>query len=425
MRLRRIATIGIALAWACGLAARAGLAAGAPLGTNVDGLLDYARDNPEYAAMRYEADAAAERVYPAGAFADPMFRMELQNITNAGSDASPSLNPSKVGSTKYTIWQPLPFFGKRELKRDVAAADAEQAQGRAAMTWSELAMRIKTVYARYFFVARNESLTREILELLDRLETIAQVRYASGLAPQQDVIRAQVERTAMRGELLMLESEEHGLRAALNGLLARRTAAPLAQPERLRPVPAPAKLEPDALVDRLRGRNPELFAEEARIVSAERSRDLAYRNRFPDFAVGVSPIQMGSKIGEWEVMFELNIPLQQESRRSQEREAESMVSAARLRKEAAVNRLTGELFENLSGLQAAQRIEILTAKSLLPQAEATLQAALAGYETGRVDFATLLDAQRQIRKSKQDLLKAQVDAQMRLANIERLLGEEL
>jgi outer membrane protein TolC len=102
-----------------------------------------------------------------------------------------------------------------------------------------------------------------------------------------------------------------------------------------------------------------------------------------------------------------------------------MVSAARLRKEAAVNRLTGELFENLSGLQAAQRIEILTAKSLLPQAEATLQAALAGYETGRVDFATLLDAQRQIRKSKQDLLKAQVDAQMRLANIERLLGEEL
>jgi outer membrane protein TolC len=375
--------------------------------------------------MRYEADAAAERVYPAGAFADPMFRMELQNITNAGSDASPSLNPSKVGSTKYTIWQPLPFFGKRELKRDVAAADAEQAQGRAAMTWSELAMRIKTVYARYFFVARNESLTREILELLDRLETIAQVRYASGLAPQQDVIRAQVERTAMRGELLMLESEEHGLRAALNGLLARRTAAPLAQPERLRPVPAPAKLEPDALVDRLRGRNPELFAEEARIVSAERSRDLAYRNRFPDFAVGVSPIQMGSKIGEWEVMFELNIPLQQESRRSQEREAESMVSAARLRKEAAVNRLTGELFENLSGLQAAQRIEILTAKSLLPQAEATLQAALAGYETGRVDFATLLDAQRQIRKSKQDLLKAQVDAQMRLANIERLLGEEL
>jgi len=89
------------------------------------------------------------------------------------------------------------------------------------------------------------------------------------------------------------------------------------------------------------------------------------------------------------------------------------------------NRLTGELYENLAGLQAAQRIEALTTGSLLPQSEDTLQAALTGYENGRVDFATLLDAQRQIRISKQNLLKAQVDAQMRLATIERLLGEEL
>ena len=33
-----------------------------PLGANVEGLLEYARGNPEFAAMRYEADAAAQRV---------------------------------------------------------------------------------------------------------------------------------------------------------------------------------------------------------------------------------------------------------------------------------------------------------------------------------------------------------------------------
>lgn len=403
----------------------ASLAAERPLGANVESLLDYARSNPEYAAMRYEAAAAAQRVHPAGAFSDPAFKLELQNITNAGTDASPSLNPSKVGSTKYTLWQPIPFWGKRDLRRDIASADAEQAQGRAAVTWADLASRIKTVHARLFLIAQNEVLTREVLSLLERLETIAQVRYASGLAPQQDVIRAQVERTSMRGELLSLESEEQGLRAALNSLLARRADAPLALPDRLRPVPAPARMQPDTLLDRLRGRNPELFAEDARITAAERSRELTYKNRYPDFAVGVSPIQMGSRIGEWEVMLEMNVPLQQESRRWQEREAESMLNAARARKDAAINRLTGELFESLAGLQAAQRIELLTTTSLLPQADATLQAALAGYETGKVDFATLLDAQRQIRKAKQDLVKAQVEAQTRLANIERLLGEEL
>jgi len=396
-----------------------------PLGADVDGLLEYARGSPEYAAMRYEADAAAQRVYPAGAFPDPLFRMELQNITNAGSDAQPSVLPSKVGSTKYTLVQQLPFFGKRDLKRGVAEADAEQAQGRVAMTWSELAASVKTSYARYYLVVHNGILIREILDLLARLERVALVRYESGLAAQQDVIRAQVELTTMRSELLTLESEQEGLQATLNSLLARRSSAPFAAPERLRRVPPPVKLEPDELVDRLRSHNPQLFAGEARIRAAEKNRELTYRNRYPDFAVGVSPIQMGSRIGEWELMLEVNIPLQQESRRRQESEAESMLSAARSQKDAAANRLIGELFENVAGLKAAQRIELLTTTSLLPQSEATFQSALAGYENGKVDFATLLDAQRQIRKSRQDRLKAQADAQVRLAAIERLLGEDL
>lgn len=402
-----------------------GGAAELPLGADVDGLLAYARGNPEYAAMRHEADAAAQRVYPAGAFPDPRFRMELRNITNAGSDAQPSVLPSKVGSTKYTLVQPVPFWGKRELKREVAEADAEQAQGRVATTWSELAASIKTAYARYYLVVGTEQLTREILDLLLRLERIALVRYDSGLAQQQDVIRAQVELTTMRSELMLLESERAGLEAALNSLLARDSAAPLAAPERLRPVPLPAQLEPATLVDRLRSHNPQLFASDARIRGAEKNRELTYKNRYPDFAVGVSPIQTGSRIGEWEVMVELNIPFQQESRRWQESEAESMLSAARAQKEAAANRLIGEMFENVAALKAAQRIESLTTYSLLPQSEATLQAALVGYENGKVDFATLLDAQRQIRKSKQDRLKAQADAQARLAAIERLLGEDL
>jgi len=415
-----------ALLCLAGLALQVPMAvAGLPLGADVDGLLEYARGNPEFAAMRHEADAAAQRVYPAGAFPDPLFRMELQNITNAGSDAQPSLLPSKVGSTKYTVVQPLPFWGKRDLKREVAEADAEQAQGRVAVTWSELAASVKATYARYYLAVHNELLVREILELLARLERIALVRYESGLAPQQDAIRAQVELTTMRGELLMLESEREGLQATLNALLARKSSAPLATPERLRRIPAPAALEPDTLVDRLRSHNPQLFAGDARIRAAEKSKELTYRNRYPDFALGVSPIQTGSRIGAWEMMLEVNIPFQQETRRHQESEAESMLSAARLQKDAAANRLIGELFENVAGLKAAQKIETLTTTSLLPQSEATLQSALAGYENGKVDFATLLDAQRQIRKSRQDRLKAQAEAQTRLAAIERLLGEDL
>ena len=72
---------------------------------------------------------------------------------------------------------------------------------------------------------------------------------------------------------------------------------------------------------------------------------------------------------------------------------------------------------------SASRNDLIT--SLLPQAELTFKAALTGYETGKVDFATLLDAQRQIRQAKLNQIKSRAEAQVRLAEIERILGEEL
>ena len=76
-------------------------------------------------------------------------------------------------------------------------------------------------------------------------------------------------------------------------------------------------------------------------------------------------------------------------------------------------------------IEAARRTENLATGSLLPQAELTFNAALAGYENAKVDFATLLDAQRQIRMARQNQIKAQFEGQVRLAEIEKLLGEDL
>jgi len=77
-----------------------------------------------------------------------------------------------------------------------------------------------------------------------------------------------------------------------------------------------------------------------------------------------------------------------------------MLAAAKARKEATANRILSALAENLSGLDAAQRTELLSSSSLLPQANVTFESALTGYQNGRVDFATLLDAARQILNAK-------------------------
>lgn len=396
-----------------------------PPGSNVESLLLIAREkNPDYASVRYEAEAATARIESAGALPDPKLRTELRDITRMG-DQNASLAPGRVGSTSYQLMQDIPWFGKRDLKREVAELEAKGATGLAFNAWSEIEVKIKTTYAQLYFLHQNERLTREILELSVWLEKIAQARYAGGLSAQQDVIRAQVEQTGMRNELLVLEAERRQAQARLNALLARPANSPLAEPERLRPLPAPAKIEYSALETRVIAQNPRLSSEDSRVKAAEKTRELTYKNRYPDFTFGITPIQYRNSIKEWELMVELNIPLQQGARRAQERESEAMLDAARTRREATANQVLSDLSENLSGLDAARRTEQLITDSLLPQSELTFKSAMAGYENGKVDFATLLDAQRQIRQAKQTLIKAQAEGQARLAEIERILGETL
>ena len=395
------------------------------LGANLPGLLAYAREhNPELAAIRHEADAALERVQPAAALPDPVLRTELMDITNLGT-TSPRLLPSQVGSTRYTLMQSVPWFGKRDLQRELAEAQSAQSGGQVAATWAELAGRIKSVYAMHYYATASERLALQTLELLDSLEQVAQTRYANGIGTQQDVIRVQVEKTMLRSELIALQNERHHTHARLNALLSRPVNAPLAEPAQLRAMPTEAKLDEPALLDRLNAQNPQLRIAAANIQSAEKSRELAYVNRYPGFTLGVAPTQSGSSIQSWELMFEFNIPLQQSSRRSQERESEAMLAASTARKEALLNLVRSDLSEKLSALDAAKLTESLITTRLLPQAELTYQSALAGYETGKVEFAMLIESQKQILKSRQQQLQAQTDMQLRLADIEKLLGEEL
>lgn len=396
-----------------------------PLGDNLNGLLEYAREhNPELAATRFEAEAAHQRTESVGALPDPVLRTELMDITNEGSTGA-RLLPSQVGATKYTLMQSFPWYGTRDLRREVADAQAAQATGQVAASWTDLAARIKQTYAMRYYTASSARLSQQTLDLLEGLEQIAQTRYANGLGQQQDAIRVQVEKTMLRSELIALQNEAHHAHARLNALLSRPVNAPLAEAAQLRVMPSAARLEEAALQERLLAQNPQLRIAEANIQSSEKSRDLAHANRYPGFTLGVAPTQSGVAVKTWDLMLELNIPLQQSSRRSQERESAAMLSASTARKQAVLNQMQSELSENLSALESARRTETLITTRLLPQADLTYQSALAGYETGKVDFAMLIEAQRQILKARQQLLQIQTDMQLRLADIERLLGEEL
>ncbi|MBF0124395.1 MAG: TolC family protein [Magnetococcales bacterium] len=395
------------------------------LGRSLSGLLDYARQhNPDYRVMHSEAAAAEARAAAAGTLADPKMRMEWRDITRFG-EQSPTLNPSRVGSTRYLLMQDVPWFGKRDLQQQVATAEATGADSQVVVTWAELAARVCGIQAQRYFSQQGQQLLQQTVALMKQLEQNVRDRYAGGLASQQDVVRAQLEQTALQSEQLMLTTERHHLDHRLNELLGRPANATLAAPE---PPPSPPEadqLQLTALEQRLHQHNPQLALLSSRIVGAEKNRDLTYLNRYPDVTVGVSPIQYRDRIREWEVMAEINIPLQQQARRDREREAEQMLNAAQQRQQATANQLLSQLATTLTDIETARRNEQLISTTLLPQTEISHKSALVGYETGRVDFTTLLESQRQWRQVQQNRIKAQTELHKALADLEQLLGEPL
>ena len=109
--------------------ALSGTAQAEPLpGASVESLLAIAREgSPDLRMVRLEAEAARERIGPAGALPDPRSACRTGKHhaqRHAERDAV------AVAGRRYQIHcllQPLPFWGKRDLKREIAAAEADQA----------------------------------------------------------------------------------------------------------------------------------------------------------------------------------------------------------------------------------------------------------------------------------------------------------
>jgi outer membrane protein TolC len=395
-----------------------------PLGGSLQELLSYAREhNPELATRRLEAAANRERIAPAGALPDPRFQLELMDFTNTMSGGGASLLPGKVGQTRYRVIQPLPFWGKRELRGGVAEALADQSARMADSTALEVEARIKTAYVRYFQADGQSAILGETLALLDALSRLVETRYSVGLVPQQDAIRAHSELTTLKIERVEAERRRRDAAAKLNVQLPRRADAPLETPTRLPEVPP--RLELAALFERALSFSPMLARERLGSDAAAKARELVHLNRYPDFSVGLTNNRPKNGADSWDLMLEVNIPLQQGSRRAQEREAERRVDAAHSQVAAAEARLNGQLGEAHAAFEANVDKARLLRGTLLPQARANFDAAMAGYESGRVNFNTLIEAERQILRARLALLDADAEIHVRLAELELLVGAPL
>ena len=393
-------------------------------GATVDDLLMIAREmNPDVAASALATEAALARVDAAGRLPDPMFKTEFRDIDRQRDSAL----PDDLARVEYRIEQSFPLWGKLGLQEDVARARAGAARETQRATELAVAARIKTVFAEYFAAFEGWRLTRDLYNTVATLADVTQSRYAQGLGEQEDAIRAGVERSRLRTELIRFEADQRQTAARLNALMDRTGDAPLGSPAALRPVPV-ERLTLAELLERGRSDNPTIGVARSEIAAAEGDKALVRKSWFPDVTLGVAFqqfVDQDRRSPGYEAMVGVEVPLQWGLREAWAREAAANLAAARKRREAADASVQGELANAYWALDGARRVQHVLEGVQLPQARLAFQAALRGYEQGRSNMNTVLDTEQRVFETMLRLLAVQVEQQARLAEIERLIGRDL
>lgn len=262
--------------------------------------------------------------------------------------------------------------------------------------------------------------------LLDTIAGAALARYGAGSSTHHDVVRAQVEQSALEVEKIDLEGERVAAVAMLNALRDLPADTPVEDPrepeqEAVASVPALPRLERMALE-----RRPELERMRAMQREEESMAALARRERYPDFMTSVWYNQMLGEPDTAGVMVGVTLPLFNVRRQNRQAQASDLrARSASSERSAMQNMIRFEIADAARKLTTANRTLELVLSVAAPRAQQSFATSLAGYSTGSVDMVGVLEAWRALQaveRAKVEAVAARLSAR---ADLEHAIGGPL
>jgi len=393
--------------------------------TTISDYLQYAALNNAGLRASFEHwKAAIEQVPQAKSLPDPKFTYGYF-IREVETRVGPQRQ-------KFGIMQVFPWFGKIEARTDAAAAAAKVAMSRYEAEKLKLFWQVKDAFYEYLYLASAVEIARQNLELLKHFEEVARTRYMAAAGSHPDVIRAQVELAKLEDVLKSLEELREPTVARLNAVLNRRSLKLLPWPkkEEFKQV----QVERQEVIALLRHLNPELAAIDFEVIAAKSRVELAKKKFYPDIGVGVDWIETGGAVSPGVgdsgrdpvvLMFSMNLPIWRRSYKAAERQARSDVRKTKHKRNEVENTIVARAEQVLYDFEDSHRKIKLYGDSLVPKAEELLQASETAYQSGTIDFLSLIDAQRTLLKFQLQYERAVTDNEQKLAELEMLVGTEL
>ena len=279
--------------------------------------------SPTLDQMRATAAAAQARYPQAISLDDPM----LNFVTAPGTIGAQ--NASYAARTELT--QKIPFPGKRDLRGQVAQAEANAAVRDVDGARLQLIESSLDAFADYFLTEHALAVNADNLKFLQDFRRNAENRYKNGQVSQQDVLQADVELARQQERNLSLQRARQVAKARLNTLMHLLPDSPLPPPDKAAPLtqtPEPLTLRAMAIDAR-----PDLRALADRIAAEEASVQLAIKEYKPDVELLASYDSFWQGINghplQWQVGARVNLPARLARRDAAVIEAQAKVAQRR------------------------------------------------------------------------------------------------
>ncbi len=281
-------------------------------------------------------------------------------------------------------------------------------------------------YYDLFLAHKAIQIHHEQIDLLKQFFEIANAKFRTGKGSQVDVLKAQVELSTLYQQLPVLEQRRDTAQAKLNTLLDRDPRFPLESPQ----TPPDGRFDKDLedLYQIAANARPELKAGELAIQRNERSRALALREYMPDLNMAFQRFQNFQAPDGFGAVVSINMPFAFWTKPKYDaavQEAAAAVAAARADLHSMENLTRFQIRDLLAKVRASWEVAVLYRTTVLPQAEQGLEAARAGYRTGKASFLDLIESDRALREFQLAYYRALVEREHRLAELEQVVGIDL
>lgn len=348
-------------------------------------------NNPDLAASRARWQQFTYKAPQVGSLKDPVLSFALSNypIDTLSSNDTP------MTGNEVKLAQMFPFPGKLENRSALAREQARWFKAIYQDKHFKLARKVKDAWYRLYYKKQAIVVTERNMALVDDIIRLTEIRYETGSGLQQDVLKAQVQRSRLMERLMSLRQQQSVVQAELNRLLNRPSDGTYDISGELDLVTVEKSLETFQKAGS--EKRPLNSAYQALIKRYRYQQKLAELDDYPDMTLWASWRFRDDKLAGGGTDFvsagiSFNLPVYKKRRHAATAEAMAALRMAERQSKDFRNTVAESIQVAYARMEETRQQTELYRHGIIPQTGQSFQAALGSYQVGKLEFISLLDA---------------------------------